>query len=237
MAYFKNFQNIDYTFGNEITTTTMPNLLIYVDVIDEIKDQVAFYQTYHINDERPDQLSFKLYDNPAHYFTFYLLNDSIRRQGWPLSKKQIEAKSKALFHNTVITTRDVGSEHFTKGDVVTGAISTATGTILYRNLDLGQLVISGTHSFSAGEVLHDQVGNTITIHSVSPEYNAAKEYVDAEGFHADIDSTVGPGALLTEVTFKDFYEAENDKLNMIRVIKPEAINFVIGAFNKAVRNT
>lgn len=237
MAYFKNFQNVNYTFGNEITTTTTPNLLIYVDVIDEIKDQIAFYQTYHILDERPDQLSFKLYDNPAYYFTFYLLNDAIRAQGWPLSKKQIEVKAKALFRHTVITTRDFLSEHFITGDVVTGAVSTATGTILYRNLDLGQLVIEGTPSFLVGEALNDQAGNIITIQSVSPEYNAAKEYVDADGVHTDIDSTVGPGALLTEVTFKDFYEAENAKLNTIRVIKPEAINSVIGAFNKAVRNT
>jgi hypothetical protein len=67
---------------------------------------IDFYNYYDIVDERPDQLSFKLYGDVSYYWTFYLLNDNIRRQGWPVKQVELDAWIKKRYFRTVITTRD-----------------------------------------------------------------------------------------------------------------------------------
>lgn len=236
MAYFKNFPDIDYKFGNELYNTTTPNLSVYTDVIDSVKDQLAFYEFYTIQGERPDQLSYKLYGNPSYYWTFFLMNDTIRRQGWPLGQLEIEEYARKVHGNTTVTTRSTIGECFVVGGTVTGITSQVTGTVVRRNLDLGQIVISGTKAFTASELLQcDTTGEYVTIFSSEEEYNSPKEYLDADGLFTDIIPEDGPGALLTEVSYMDYYKAENEKLSEIRIIKPQAINSVINAFNQAIR--
>lgn len=234
--YFSNFTKTPYKFGNETYNTQFQNILTYVDIIDDIKDNLDFYEIYTIQNERPDQLSYKLYDTAEYYWTFFLMNDHIRRQGWPMVGQQIEARAKDVFSGTTITTKDPLQNVFSLGETVTGVTSTVTGTILRRKADLGQIIVNGTNTFITGELLEDENGNRILIDSVSEEYNSAKMYVDGDGLYADFDPAVGPGALITEITYMDFYKEENDKLKEIRVIKPTAINSVVSAFKEAVRN-
>ena len=40
MQYFKNFQKINYLYGNEAGSVVTTNLSRYVDVIDQIKDDM-----------------------------------------------------------------------------------------------------------------------------------------------------------------------------------------------------
>lgn len=236
MAYFKNFPDIDYKFGNELYNTTTPNLLVYTDVIDSIKDQLAFYEFYTIQNERPDQLAYKLYGNSSYYWTFFLMNDTIRRQGWPLGQREIEEYAQKVHGNTTVTTRSEIGEGFTVGGTATGVTSQVTGTIIRRNLDLGQIVLSGTKAFATSELLQcDTTGEYVTIFSVEEEYNSPKEYLDTDGLPTDIIPEDGPGSLLTEVSYMDYYKAENEKLRTIRVIKPDAMNSVVSAFNQAIR--
>jgi len=234
--YFSNFTKTPYKFGNETYNTQFQNILTYVDIIDDIKDNLDFYQIYAIQNERPDQLSYKLYNTAEFYWTFFLMNDHIRRQGWPMVGQQIEARAKDVFSGTTVTTKDPLHNVFALGETVIGVTSAVTGTVSRRNADLGQIIIAGTKAFRTGELLEDQNGNRISIHSVSEEYNSAKMYVDGDRLYADIDPSVGPGALITEMTYMDFYKEENDKLKEIRVIKPTAINSVVSAFKEAVRN-
>ena len=42
MKYFKDFQDIFYNFGNEAQPTLVQNISRYVDVVDQIKDDIAF---------------------------------------------------------------------------------------------------------------------------------------------------------------------------------------------------
>ena len=84
-SYFRNFPVVDYKFGNEYTTSTFQHLGTYVDIIDQVKDYSVYYQTYNIrNGERPETLSYALYRNTDYYWTFYLLNDHLRENGWPI---------------------------------------------------------------------------------------------------------------------------------------------------------
>ena len=168
MTYFNSFPQINYKFGNEETVNAIQNISAYVDIIDQTKDNASLYTKHTILDgDRPDVLSQKLYGNSSYYWTFYLMNDNIRRQGWPLSYNEVLNKAKEDYSNKTIVTRDLMFDKMDVGDTVTGQSSAATGTIVRRNLDLGQLVIkpTNTNSFQAAELISDGT-DTITVASV-----------------------------------------------------------------------
>ena len=207
--YFKYFPIIDYKFGNETDLAKFEDLSIYADVIDQVADAVTAYEEYYIlPDERPDQVSEKLYGTPDYHWTFFLMNDNIREQRWPLSPNALFDTAVVKYPTTVLTTRTKLTDKFKVGQTITGATSSATGKIAVRNLDLGQLYlenVSGT--FIAGENVNSTNSNNvvevISLTSSELQYNAAHHYEDANGNTVDIDPEVGPGAQLTEITWFD----------------------------------
>ena len=146
--FFKNFEFVQYSFGNREDPVLFNNLTQYVDIIDKIKQEVSFLNRYTIvGGDRPDSLSQKLYGTTDHYWTFYLMNDDLRYSGWPVDTNGLlEAAISKYPNRTIVTADDIGAL-FPVGQVVEGATSGTTGTIIKRNLELGQLVIktiSGT---------------------------------------------------------------------------------------------
>jgi hypothetical protein len=235
--FFKEFPGVSYKFGNETTNTFVQDLSTYVDIIDDIKDSIDFYNYYDIVDERPDQLSFKLYGDVSYYWTFYLLNDNIRRQGWPVKQVELDAWIKKRYFRTVVTTRDSLDNVFPIGSPIDGTLSCEVCRIDKRVEDLGQLFLRrGGKVFIPGELVEDGDGNTVTVYSFTDEYNAVKHYLDENGNRVDINPLEGPGALYTPVTYYDFLVEENDKLRRIKVLKPEAINSVVSAYKEALRS-
>lgn len=92
MSYFKSFPRVFYKFGDEQTSDVFENLSVYSDMVDQIRDKVSLYEDYYIlPGERPDQVSQKLYDTPEYHWTFYLMNQKLREQGWPLSSANLFA--------------------------------------------------------------------------------------------------------------------------------------------------
>lgn len=233
--FFKDFPATLYKFGNETDNVVSVDLSVYADIIDDIKDNVDFYQYYDIFDKRPDQVSFELYDDVSFYWTFFLMNDNLRRQGWPIDQGQIDDWIRSRYNNTVVTTRNSLDNVFAVGDTITGISSATTGVIYKRVEDLGQLFITGSKNFRDGELIEDPEGNRVTVFSSVEEYNAVKHYMDSDEF-ADIDPTSGPGAQLLPVTYYEYISEENEKLRQIRVIKPDALNSVISAFKEALRS-
>lgn len=240
MSYFRYFPQSFYKFGEEQTTEIFPNISVYADILDEIRDNISFYDTYIIQENsRPDQVSYDLYGTPQYHWTFYLMNTKLREQGWPLSNKELIEKVQSDRELVVVTTRNSLNGVMLPYQIVRGSSSGTTGYVEYRNLDLGQLTIEVTEgtTFVAGETItSDTVDGLqlITAASVSPEYLAAHHYEDANGVTVDIDPTVGPGALLTEVTHLDRYIRINDDLKSIKVIKPDVIRDVVKSFREAV---
>ena len=222
--FFKNYPQTSYKFGNEQSFTAIQDISAYVDLIDQIKDNINFYQKYTILDgDRPDILSAKLYGATSYYWTFFLLNDSIRQQGWPLSEQEIYTKAQVDYPNAILTTRDVGTltAHFQVGDVVAGQSSGAIGTVIRRNVGMGQLVVSGSNGFVGTEILRDNTNpefpQTIQLTSAVDEYLGIHHYEDATGF-VDIDPYNTPSALLTPITYVDRYQNTNDALKQINVM-------------------
>ena len=104
--YFRNFPEIDYIFGNELNASKFENISIYSDVVDQVKNVVTAYEDYNIYPgERPDQVSFNLYGTTEHYWTFYLMNDKLREQGWPLSNKALEDWATKNYNEIIVNTQ------------------------------------------------------------------------------------------------------------------------------------
>ena len=242
MLYFNDFPDVAYKFGDEVDETIFQNISVYAEVIDQIKSEVTFLNTFTIQEGfRPDQVSQILYDTPLHYWTFYLLNDDIREQGWPLIRHEFEEYIKKAFPNTTLTTRDSALvSKFKVGQTVTGNSSGASGKIIRRNIDLGQLIIEGIVNFrQAGETISSTNSSgdveSMIVVSSTKEFQSASHYVDGNNKIVDIDFTVGPGGLLTEKTHEDVYFAVNESLRQITVVRPELINTLSSSFKQAVR--
>lgn len=239
MTYFTSFPKVNYKFGDETFNVLFPNIAAYVELIDQIKDDVSFYQYFDIIEgDRPDIVSMTLYGSPYYHWTFYFMNDNIREFGWPLTTRELNLKVQKDHPNTTLTTRDNLTGIFLPGQTVTGLTSGETGVILERNLDLGQLVIKGSHDFNSSEIITSQVDldlQTVTLVSATEEYNSTHHYEDSDGTTVDIDPWVGNPALYTPITYADYYTARNDTLKQIKVIKPEAIKSVVRAFKQEMK--
>lgn len=245
MEYFKSFNDVFYKFGQEESTVSIQDLSSYVDIIDDVKDDIAVYQKGYISEGmRPDQLSYQVYGTTIYHWTFYLLNDNLRLQGWPLTRSELEATVKERFNHTVITTREYFHDKFKSGQTVVGSVSGASGVINHRNLDFGQIVLEKTNNlnFRSGEAVTSQtnvngeaVTQSLVITSSSEEYNAAHHYIsNSTDTIVDIDPTIGPGQLITEVTNWEYFRDENEKLRDVKVIRPNIIENLAASYRQAI---
>lgn len=236
MNYFRYYPTTPYKFGEEGTEEIFRNIAIFVDILEEIQNSVSLYEDYYIQDgERPDQVSFKLYDDPTFHWTFFFINDKIKESGWPITNTKLLSCLQKQFTDTVITTRNNIGTIFSKGETVTGKSSGESGVILDRNLDLGQLVISGSRNFISGEDLQSQTGNTISIVGPgAPQYLVAHHYEDAEGNWVDIDPFIRPTDEAA-VSLYDMYLEKNTNLRQIKVINPSQIIQVSDVFREVVK--
>lgn len=255
MTYFSDNPRTLYRFGNNEFAVTFPDISVYADVIDQIKDNVSSYQEYTILENmRPDQVSFELYGSTNYYWTFYLLNDNIREQGWPLLASELLLQAQRDFPDTTIvtatdlvtdqlTTTGLVKSKFIPGAAVIGQSSGVEGIIQHRRLDLGQVIIKGKKSFIEGETILLSSDTTVSFvaSSIVDEHlsvhhweNASSEYVDLVGTDGIVDIT--GGASNTAITQLDRYTRANDSLKEIKVLKREIVGQISDAIKTAIRS-
>ena len=243
MTFFSSFPIIEYKFGDEDTTDLFRNLSIYSTVVDQIKNENSLYEDYQIiENQRPDQVSYILYNNPNFHWTFFLMNDNLREQGWPLTNLELLNFAKRKFPNKVLNTTSSlisFTSFFKTGDIITGRSSGATAKILRKDLDLGKLVISDiTGTFVAGENIETS-GTTelVTVSSVVDEHLSVHHY-ENNGVIVDVlsNGVPSPGASDVEKTILDELNNKNNELRRIRIIKRDRINQVVSSFKKAVNS-
>jgi len=206
MSYFKNFNPVLYKFGDEESFALSTNLTQYVDLIDQIKDRDVFLQDYTIPaNERPDQTAFRIYGNTDYYWTFFLLNDHIRENGWPLTLNEVDEAVKKRYPHRMVTvkiqqpdvidyydddnkpifrTKLVGTapDQFAVGSEVTGSQSGTFGKIIQRDLSLGTFIID-TVNVVRSSFFEDQ--------SVTPNSNGIvvierTDALNAETYHSPL---------------------------------------------------
>lgn len=240
MRYFANFPTIKYKFGDENYPALMDNLTVYVDAIDQFKDEVSFYEWYTILDQdRPDVLSQKLYGNPDYHWTFFLLNETLREKGWPLSFQDLKQRYELGYPNRTCVTEDLIANNFLPGQTVEGLTSGTTGVILARRLDLGQLIIKSQDNFGDTEILSTTNGEgtefRIQLISESIQYNSVHHYEDSNGDIVDINPYDQQTTGLVPITFADRLIQDNENLKKIKIIKPQLIQKVAREFKVLLR--
>ena len=181
MSYFKNFNPVLYKFGDETSYALTTNLTQYVDLIDEIKSQSLYLDDYTIPvNERPDQTSFRLYGTTDYYWTFFLVNDHIRENGWPLTLNEVDTAARKRYPHRMVTvelqqpdvidyydddnqpifrTKLVGTapDQFAVGSIVTGSETGTRGIIIKRDLSLGTFVIDTENVVTTSEIFEQVV--------------------------------------------------------------------------------
>lgn len=163
MAYFNNFPLVPYYFGNEKTFNYIENMGVYVDLIDQLVDDVSFYSNHVIKDgDRPDTLSYQLYGSTEYYWTFFLSNPSLRECGWPLTRQDVEEKAKVIYPNYSV---QIDGTHrvkdlFTSSTVLGKRLSTGQqviinnntiASVVHLNLDIGKVVLKYVSSLSGNK--------------------------------------------------------------------------------------
>ena len=247
--YFQRFPFVNYNFGNNEANTIFPNISAYVDIIDQLKDEVAFYEKYTILDgDRPDIVSQKLYETPDFHWTFFLMNDGLRESGWPLPEREMRALVKKRYPHRTVTTQSNIASNFLPGDFVTGKTSGTTGRVVERNLDLGQIIIASdkneaglnnnfgqTEQIVAGTTAEEQNANTATLISESQQFNAPLYYKNSSGDIVDIDPYNQTTSGLVPTTIMEDNINFNDRLKDIVIIKPSRVSSVISEYFRLLK--
>ena len=243
MPHFANFPSVFYRFGNELDPVIFQKLGTYVDIIDQVKDDITSYADYTILDgERADTLSYKLYGDIRYYWLFYYVNDNIREEGWPLTAQEVFTQMEKYYPHQFIRTLDNWfKSDFKIGNRATGKKSGAFGDIVQTHPDLGQIIVRNNtgFKFQKAEIVEAGFGffnaDTITVQSSDKQYNAVHHYEDANGNYVDIDPLQDAPNNVTPITFSDRFIEENEKRKKIRIIKPEIINQLFNEFNRALK--
>lgn len=181
--FFLDFPKVKYRFGNNELPVTFQDLSVYIDLFDQVAEYSTFYENYQIqNNERPDHTSYTLYERPDYHWTFFLLNEKLRKTGWPLDNFRLYEQAKLYYpHTTAMTTgavtiRSTGqhisttqARNFSEGALVWFYLSRVGGEVVKVNHDLGQIVVKlnddkvvpienkGNHLYAVTDIQFDEL--------------------------------------------------------------------------------
>lgn len=246
--YFINFPIVKYRFGDAEDPSLFQHIGSYIDLIDQVVDVTTSYEDYYVAEhERPDVVSHKLYGNSNYGWTFFLLNEKLRVQGWPVSNLEIYNLADRYYPNIVLSTNDNISKNLfvREGSVVEAGTSLQQGKVLRINYDLGQIFIDRSSFFPTGV-------NTIHDVALGPEFfvkytnqrkqtDAVHHFEDADGniidfydSHSQDETKIifKNASSLRTVTYLDRLIKINEDLKNIKVFKPTVIGQIVAEFNR-----
>ena len=249
--YFKNFPIIGYTFGDSNQSAYFQNLSAYVDVIDRLKDNINAYSFYEIKDfDRPDSLAYRLYGNDDYYWTFFLMNDKIKEQGWPQTNQDIYEFATKAYPNwsadfntgaTLQDTLNISSTvaglypDGTEVKIIRSNLTEISGTVVRKNLEVGEIIISSDSaslSDTYNAIKYSDGTNQISITDLVYEYDGTHHFTDTDGNQVGILDDVGSKVIVTNL---ENLVAENDSLKRIKVIKKSEIDTIVSTFNNLIK--
>jgi hypothetical protein len=243
--FFKDFPLAAYSFGDGESPVLFNNLSVYIDLFDQAASNISFYEKLTILDgERPDTLSYKLYETSSYHWTFFFLNHSLRESGWPLTETDLRVKTKQRYIDRVVTTEDSIANIFYPGDRVVGKSSGTNGVVVKRFPSLGQVVIRSNNNnnfhpneqLAAGDTASEQNSAEITSIAESQMWAATLYYKDNQGEIVDIDPyNQGSVGALYPYTYMDRETDYNSDLKQIKVIKPDAIGNVVSEYKRLLK--
>lgn len=251
--YFKDFPKVLYLFGDEVTPVAFQNIGKYSKIIDEVAEQISAYIEYEIKDfERPDSLSQMLYGESIYDWTFFLMNDHIREQGWPKSKQEVyNWGTKKIYKDWVFTpeltfgTADSAAllmQNYPKDQEVN--LNGYLLKVKYKDPQTGQIYLYSPNYSEDSDFTNfsglTYWGENLVADELHPlPGNTQREWTGIYEWRNDSDLPVDywfetDKSVLTPITNLEKLVEENEKLKYIRVIKASQIKNVTGAFRAQV---
>jgi len=93
--YFNKFPKVLFDVNNDGSFSVQVDITKTVDINTIDEDKITYYTFHEIQDgERPDNLSYNLYGTAQYYWTFFVVNDSLKEglsNAWPLNSHAFEA--------------------------------------------------------------------------------------------------------------------------------------------------
>lgn len=236
MKYFRFFPKLNYDIDDNGQTREVVDTFRFAKILNAIEDNITFYRLYDIQDgERPDHVSYKLYQTVDYHWTFFIANPEMKSlyEDWPRSQEEMQHMMVDKYPNFMlnISSYDFFNK-FQIGETIQGLISGATATILDKNVNLGWIKITApSKDFQKNEIVRGLIsGDFETIDGQAPEKNAAHHY--ELGDYVVERST--PGAAI--ITFDQYEQNLNDSKRRIRVIRPEYVGQVATQFREAIND-
>ena len=235
--YFKNIQNVIIDIDGSNNLDKLKNLTAKAKVSNALINNAGFYQTVEVIDgERPDHLSQRLYNTDEYHWTFLLLNTHLKNiwDDWPMKYSQLVEYCTEKYQYLAADTDDDLNNKFTLGEVVTGSVSNATGTLKEIHVNMGYLVIEKlTNTFA---VTGETINGVSSADSVTCNFIKSQAY--APHHHVD-DSTEAwvprRAAGTTAYSYIDYESAVTEQNRNLKVIKPEHISSVAREFISIMR--
>lgn len=245
MAYFSNFQKVGYDLDGDGYTAQLTNLTHFSRIGTKYLDDVSFYSYYNISEgERPDMVSYKLYDTTEYYWTFFIINNTLFNafNDWPKGTADLADFVEAKYQNLAAISAPIGTIGFDEiagkfniGETVQGGVSGALGTIVAKYPTLGYIEIQPT----SGTFREDGEG----IYGITSQdflnCSSVIKKAYAPRYHVDIttgEQTFRRLAGTQPVTNFEWEYEQNIEKSRIRVIKPRFIRDVAREFRKEMQS-
>lgn len=156
MKYFRYFPKINYDLDDNGQTREVVDVFRFAKIINNIQDDIQFYRKYDIQDgERPDHVSYKLYESTDYHWSFFVANPEMKslHLDWPRSYEEMEDYLSETYSDYVL---NIGyfnpANNFEVGEEIEGQSSGATANIVSKTTS-SISVNSKSGDFLAGETI------------------------------------------------------------------------------------
>ena len=260
MTFFDQFPKRNYDLKRDGNLIEIQDIFRNVDVNEELIDTVSAYQFYQIKDgERPDQAARSLYKNVNYYWTFFIVNDHLKKglEAWPKGYQELtEYIAEEYTKYTII---ELKPEDFSKVTAISDYSNLSInrtlidspkkpqGKIFKVDPETNQIWISSPSNDiraafrgSKPNVPSLRITDTSDGDTFSPSFSpsdgwefgwqATAYYKDSDGNRIGIYDSPKPG----RVTYFEFEEEENEKLRSIRIVKPDQIGAFVDLYETLI---
>lgn len=239
MSYFSNFQTIPYDLNGDGVYDEVTNLTSFVSASAQLLNNQTFYNFIQIQDgERVEQLSQRLYNTTAYYWTFLVVNPNIKNiwNDWPKNSAQLLDYSiykYADFAALACPCTDDLLGKFIVGEYIQGVLSGAIAQLLAVHTNDKYITIkhiSGEFREEGEDLFGLESSDTVTATEVVSRAFAPAYHVD----DSTGDITAPRLAGTHKVTNFEHETYLNDTNRYIRAIKPDMIESFVNEYQREI---
>lgn len=227
--YFKTFPYTYYTLYDDLSNVKLvTNITTRIKINDDVKNNLSVYDEYDIRDEdTPEILADKFYNNPELHWVILLYNDIIDpRFGWPLSSNNLKKYAQGKYSNIN------GIHHYEDLDekIVNGNvfINSSSG---FANLENSNVIIN-LNGLGTGAIT-SKISNSNVLVTVTAGGFASGDLialVSNTQVNANITATTTiSGIPVTNFLYED---RENERKRRIKILKAPYVDQVIRDFKR-----